>query len=540
MLSPTSLTTRRQFLGRSALGAGSLLMSLGFLQGCTDHFVDPTNPNPGSPGDDSIVNPGKSVDYYAYLGNANFSVHFKKPTDLGKHTEDNIWNSQSKPIGQMLNDTLKISRLDIGVNSLTGRFEWHLFNGGLEPANGYAEINPITGNLGDSDMKYMLNTPSSTSGDHSISYGFYDSGPGFGNLTNHDQSYVYVTANQSKWMGNLANSNPSIKNAPLNRFVLPGAHDAGMFDISSVQTLANTATFKKFLALTAGLGVDILEKLDLAQINRVIINLAFTQKDSIATMLDLGIRYFDFRPGYNLGDASHFGKLYHQHNFIPGYDYDSFIGDICQWLRDNPSEIVVVALGHSGFQETYMQASPQVLWPIIDSHSTANNIVIGSQPDLAEAYTDLIQANKRLIVLGQYGFKTSSTVYNDPLQNIPIWDAAKYDSYNDGYQTTDVNVILTALNGMDPSNQLKYDYTVLQLQGTASGASGGIFDSVTTQSDASSPLMSTKASFDNATYPWIQANVPRFSADQLLVCLNDFADNALAQYCAALTKQRAG
>ena len=46
MLSQTSLTTRRQFLGRSALGAGSLLMSLGFLQGCTDHLIP--DPDPGS------------------------------------------------------------------------------------------------------------------------------------------------------------------------------------------------------------------------------------------------------------------------------------------------------------------------------------------------------------------------------------------------------------------------------------------------------------------------------------------------------------
>lgn len=44
ILKPTTMTTRRQFLGRSAMGAGSLLLTLGFSQGCTDHFIDPTNP----------------------------------------------------------------------------------------------------------------------------------------------------------------------------------------------------------------------------------------------------------------------------------------------------------------------------------------------------------------------------------------------------------------------------------------------------------------------------------------------------------------
>ena len=41
--------------------------------------------------------------------------------------------------------------------------------------------------------------------------------------------------------------------------------------------------------------------------------------------------------------------------------------------------------------------------------------------------------------------------------------------------------------------------------------------------------MSTKAAFDNATYPWIVANARKNLGDgQVIVALNDFVDNALA------------
>lgn len=46
MLLPTNLTNRRQFLERTALGAGSVLFLQGLLNGCTDHRI----PDPGTPG----------------------------------------------------------------------------------------------------------------------------------------------------------------------------------------------------------------------------------------------------------------------------------------------------------------------------------------------------------------------------------------------------------------------------------------------------------------------------------------------------------
>jgi hypothetical protein len=531
------MTNRRQFLERSVLGAGSMLFLSELLASCTDHRIDPTKPP--IVGD---LDPSKGVNYYAYLGRSGFKVIFQKPTDFGDSTQTVMeWPNRLGPLFKMLTANLQIAESDIGLTSSTGRFQWHVKYLSVEVFSGYAEIYPSSGNLGHSTVGDMMQTPSIITDNYSISYGFYDAGPGVGGLTNQDQFYMYATANQSNWMGNLANRDPSVKNAPFNRFALPGAHDAGMFDTDIVQTLLKEFAFRTDLASELGIGLAVLDKIDPNLLIRVVINTAFTQKDTIVQMLNLGIRYFDFRPGYNFNDGIHARGLYHQHNFIPGYSFDAFMQDICQWLQSNPSEIVVVCLGNSGFiDHPSMDAKPRTLWNIIDSQLTASNIGLGNKQDLATSYSDLIQANKRLIVLAQYGFKTDSTLPGDPVYSIPIWDTVKYDSYSGAYQTTDVNVILSALNGMNADGQKGSDYTVLQLQGTASGANDLVkADSAATLSGASSPLMSTKAAFDYFTYLWLQEKSGNLLKDQLLVCLNDFADNALTDHCMVLTQQRA-
>lgn len=558
-----ALTTRRHFLERSALGVGSVLSPSVLLGGCADDSIDPVNPPLlGS------LDPSKGVDYFAYLGNANFSVKFEKPTDLGRKRHTVQWPAAGFPLNQMLSDNLQIAEADIGITSDTGRFQWHLTLGGNEIVSGYAEIAPLTGDLGEkSTILDMLKTPSTTTDMYSVSYGFFDAGADVGSLTNQDQTnqdqyltnkdqfYIYATTSQANWMGSLTSGNPSVKNAPFSRFVLPGAHDAGMFDTANLEKIMRLKSFALILAefvinavSKAGGHLPEVEKLAQDIIHgvvpsdkllRILINMAFTQKDSIVGMLDLGIRYFDFRPGYNFNDTDQKGELYHQHNFIPGHGFSAFMQDICQWLQNHPSEIVVVSLVHSGFYNSQMRTKPELLWQIINSQLTASNIGIGNKQDLGTSYGDLIQANKRLIVLPHYGFKTNSTDPGDPLSAIPIWDTVTYDSYSDHqYQTTDVNKILSALNSMNAAGQIN-DYTVLQLQGTASATKGADINMVTTSSDTASPLMSTKAQFDHATYPWLLTNGNRFRTDQLLVCLNDFSDNALTDYCTVLTRQRA-
>ena len=305
-------------------------------------------------------------------------------------------------------------------------------------------------------------------------------------------------------MGDLLNSNPALGDAPFHVFALPGAHDAGTFSTAMYPVMEQNTVFMSALN-----------------------NIAVTQKDDITDMLNLGVRYFDFRPGYTYDNIA--PGIYHQHNFIPGYDYPGFLCDVLTWLWGNPSEIVVVSLNFQGFAQDSMKPSVanlnQDLAKAVQDTQT-QTIQHGDASALSQTLNELLASNTRLIFLNQIGSAT---------------DAEKYDSYTDAYKTTDVNVILKALSVMESTPQNGAAYTVLQLQGTANGTKDGIAKSIATTSDASSPLMSTKAMFDKQTYPWLQANVAtQFSPDYLLVFLNDFVDNALACHAQAITLQRLG
>jgi hypothetical protein len=334
-------------------------------------------------------------------------------------------------------------------------------------------------------------------------------------------------------MGNLAtNMASALTSQPFSVFALPGAHDSGMFDTTCVNEILTETAFLSALAPAVGWELAALQLLGHSDILRSVINLAFTQKDTITNMLNLGVRYFDFRPGYCITSLG-LGSLYHQHNFIPGYPYSNFLNDILSWLSTHSGEIVVVNLNVNGFASDGMQPSLDVLSQAFvtaqQNTNTTQTIVQGNKNDLETTYANLLLANKRLIFLNQ-------------LKRIGATDdALKYDSYDkSAYTTTDVNNILKALNGMTKSGQEGNDYTVLELQGTASGLGGGTFSSIVTLSDASSPLMSTKPGFDNLTYTWLLNNVPNsLSANQLVGFLNDFCDNALATYASGITAIRA-
>lgn len=472
--------------------------------------------------------PSKGIETYALASAPGSKITLQKPTNWGK-------GIKNLPVGEtasIVRTNLQISECDIGLTEHTGRYRWTAETQSSSIASHFAEISPATGNLGRSDLYDMLETPSRTGPGWALSYGFYDSGPGIGGLTNQDQSYIYLTDSQATWMGDLVRLSGGVSaDTSFQSFVLPGAHDSGMFDLSAVRSIlkdpARLLPFLARLAAETNLALTVVERLGAPEILRTVINLAFTQKDTISTMLDLGVRYLDFRPGYTY--LSNDTTLLHQHNFIPGYPYRSMLVDVLQWLAAHPSEIVVISPNFQGFQNVAMKPAPSVLAGVLadalDSSAQAGHISVGDKRDLSRPYSELVASNTRLIILAQVG---------DP------GDASKYDSYLPGnYTTVDPNNILVALGKMSSAAEQNHDYTVAQLQGTASGIGGGIFTSIATISDASSPLMSTKAAFDFVTYPWVQQNLVRnLSGNKLLVLLNDFCDNALAAVAAAMTVAR--
>ena len=321
---------------------------------------------------------------------------------------------------------------------------------------------------------------------------------------------------------------------------MPGAHDAGMFEILNFKSLLKNEEFSNKLQshLTDPLKCVSTNFSNITDyLERIVINLACTQKDDICTMLDLGIRYFDFRPGYCYGPIKNIpefkNKIFHQHGFIPGFPYYDFLCNILKWLEVHPAEFVVINLNFQDFEEASMNPGVDDLMGLLSVaqlDTNTLNIAIGDYTDLGLIIRQLLDENERLIFLNQINSNS---------------DSRKYDSYDKNkYATTNVDNILTVLDQMDSFPQEGNDYTVPQLQGTATAdiiaCSTSILDAINPfSSDAMSPLMSTKADFDHSIYPWLLNNVPdKFSAHSLLVFINGFVDNALVKHAIDITLKR--
>lgn len=212
---------------------------------------------------------------------------------------------------------------------------------------------------------------------------------------------------------------------------------------------------------------------------------------------------------------------------IPGSSYSDFLVEILRWLSTHQSEIVVVSCNTQGFSDDSMKPSTTTLDNVLTAARQQagvpeSKVAAGTLSQVSQTYQQLLDSNTRLIFLNQIDNETT-----------------KYDSYTDAYATLTPNPIIAALSAMNKEEQKKYNYTVLQIQGTATAIPAVIAASVISSSNTSSPLMSTKASFDHATLPWLLANVSNnLSNEYLTIVLNDFGDNATVSHCISITKQR--
>ncbi|MBO9558954.1 MAG: hypothetical protein J7515_10240 [Caulobacter sp.] len=464
----------------------------------------------------------KGVDYYGYIdGNglsSNVSITFSGPKVGSTLTAANNFTRNNLQI-----DSSNIP----GWFNYSGPFTWTATMGGAVLSSQTNVISSLTGNLQSGTMMVMMETPSIIAPDTNtaISYGFYDAGPGTSGLTNQDQSYVYCTRVLSQWMGGLAQAYPQVQSQPFHQFALPGAHDAGMNTMDTVIQILNSG---EVAALLAGLSflAPVLTAVTASEAPIVILNAAITQKDTITTMLNLGVRYFDFRPGTMYPGITGFsGQRFHQHAVIPGMAYVAFLQEVLTWLAQNPSEIVVVSCNTQGFASSSMAPTPSDLAGDLvtaQANTGTQGLGIGDAGSLNQTYQQLISQNTRLIFLNQIDGETT-----------------KYDSYTDAYATLSPTPIIAALNAMNTAGQQDATYTVLQLQGTASGAIN--FTGFLSTSLTASPLMSTKAYFDTATLPWVLQNAnANLTAAQPIVMLNDFIDNATVDVAVALSMQRMG
>jgi hypothetical protein len=495
---------------------------------------DSTSANNSLP-DWNIEMVAKGVDFYLYSDSDSIRTEVTAPAF--KQVFDRAANFKY--------NNLQISSANIpGLGSYTGTLQWITRNGAAEVTRQFQDINSYDAKLGRGTMSNMFKTPPLI-GDTTVCWGFYDAGPGKAagsKLTNQNQLYVYATRDQRAWMSELARRNSDVASGPFARFALPGAHDAGMFDMRAVMRMLNSPELYLILVASLalipfvgkfiGAAVATAGGLARAFAPRAISNLSMTQKDDVRTMLDIGTRYFDFRPGTMHPSLKSFspGVRYHQHGVVPGYPYIAFLEDVLRWLGENPGEIVVISANVEGFASEEMKPTAQEvandLNTAIANVGASEKIEIGGLEHISLSYNELIQANRRLIFLNQIEEETS-----------------KFDSWSGAYGTLTPGPIIAAFERMTfgPPPRARPDYMVMQMQATPANVGAGVIaHSMFSLSDASSPMLATKPIMDAATNPWLRANAMRLPENYLMVLLNDFVDNCMVETAISITEQRAG
>jgi hypothetical protein len=468
----------------------------------------------------------KGVDYYLYSDSDSIRTEVTGPKVGGIYGRE----------ANFRKNNLQISSRNIrGPFSFTGTLKCWVRRGNVEVMHQFQDINSRDGTMGRGTMTNMLNTPPRL-GDPTVCWGFYKAGDGLGisKLTNQCQFYAYVTRDQRRWMTELAARDPRVARGPFARFALPGAHDAGMNDMTVFNNVLRDPKFFTLMmmvvafipiigALLVGLGRPLIPV--------AISNLAMTQKDKIGQMLDIGTRYFDFRPGTMHPRLKDFapGALFHQHGVVPGYPYLAFLEEVLRWLDANPGEIVVVNLNTQGFADAAMKPKradlDRDLKAAIDKAGLSRPMGIGDMKSIALSYEELIRSNTRLLFIDQIDGQTNA-----------------HDSWNGkAYATLRPAPVIAAFAAMTGPMPPGKDFTVMQMQATSTAIGAGVvMPSVLRATYASSPLMATKPVMDAATIPWLRANAAKqLPPDHLLVLLNDFIDNCTVETAVMVTEQRA-
>ena len=471
--------------------------------------------------------PSKGIQCYTYIAVPGYSITLSVPQRTVVKDE----------IREFWNDDLEVEAWNAcGLFSkTTRRFAFKVCDGRKTVTKQWVDVNPFTGKLGDGTLKTIANTHSVIYGTSSIvSYGFYAAGDGEAGLPNKHQCYVTVAPNYSGWMGLVTPPGSPLEDRPFSRMVLPSAHDVGMNSMENSNALighAGGAVISLFLPENPAFRavVDAISGPTISAIAPdIVFSMAITEKDSLKTMLQLGARYFEFRPAHCLKEVLPAraipDDLYFQHGGVPGMAYRQFLQDLACFLVMNPTEIAVVHLRWDGVPAQCARPSDEELKDYLDAALTETNgaLTVGSVDDLKNHTTisQLRRDKKRLIfmrdvdALSTYTDAGNSTLNGDGI--IGNFDRILQPGAEDGKPLIEI-----------------------QCQATATNVPGAVVYSVLSASPSTSCLLSTKAICDSKTLPWIRDNaLARCGKDALVVAMNDFFDGATADVAINLSKQR--
>lgn len=474
--------------------------------------------------------PSKGIDTYTYIAVPGISIELSVPGKTVRRSDLRVFQ----------NEDLEVDKAHLGgLLATTGRFSFKVVRdeGGDVLTEQWIEVNALTGNAGNgslhsiSETQSVVHEPTNTI----VSFGFYEAGGGYGGLPNRHQCYVTVTPNYGSWMGQVAPAGSRQADQPFRKFVLPAAHDVGMNSMVNCKAVLEHAgsavimTLIKESKFAAQVADAITGKAIEAIAPNIVSSLAITQKDTLDVLLQLGARYFEFRPAHCheavLPTNALPEGLYFQHSAIPGMAYSAFLDDAVAFLQAHPDEVVVVQLRWDGVPDACKRPLEEDLRDNVSKalERTNGGIASGGVDDLRNCTLAQLRADrKRLLVLVNVD---SLSTYTD-----------------EGNATTNGDSIVAGFeNALRPEAAQGKVFVNIQCQATATNIPEAVVFSVLSASASTSCLLATKALVDAKALPWVRDNTVRTCGDDtLVVVMNDFFDGATADVAVELSRQRLG
>lgn len=466
--------------------------------------------------------PSKGIQVYTYIAVSNCEVIYEVPGRILSHNNTGAFD----------NDHLEVDKGNLpGIFSTTGRFSFNVKLNGNQVVNEWADINVLTGNPEGGTFKALVDQQAIQVNDIIVCYGFYDAGSGAAGLPNSHQVYVTVTPRYSDWMHSIAPAGSTQAAEKLTKFVLPAAHDIGMNSMMNPNLLLQNAG-PAFISTLEGLDQDfaavahaIAGPLVQHFAPNIIQSLAITQKDTVQTILDVGARYFEFRPAHlpatvrtALPDA-----LYFMHGPIPGMMYKEFLHNVVEWLKAHPGEIVICQLRWDGVPPDCARPTDQEKQDAVNEALKDSGLNIGNFDDVRNVNVqDLRSQGKRLIIV----------------ENLNV-----YSTYDDkAYATLNGDTILQQFQALSSDGQRSHDMSNIQCQATATNITDVVIQSVLDSNTSNSCLLATKAICDNKLLPWVRDNAlsKLTEPEGLIVVMNDFFEGGTADVAISMAKTRLG
>ncbi|KAF9429845.1 hypothetical protein BGZ94_009241 [Podila epigama] len=468
--------------------------------------------------------PSKGIDVYSYISVPGYQVEFTVPGSRVIHTSADNFTAKHLEV-----DSSNVP----GRFHYIGRFKWRILFKGEVVDSAYNDINSLTGKVVAGNMTSTVEFLPIVTEDAIVTYGFYVAGHGKFGLTKRHQCYVTICSkDNAQWMGAVAPPGSSAALNPFSSFVLAAPHDNGMNGMTTCEAILATAdedTLAKLRKCLPPLRFfdHIPNHLLLCKLPHIVYGLAMTQKKEIPMMLELGARYFEFRPAKLLPILRKISQLpdtyYFHHSCVPGLAFDLFLEQVVTFLDTHLTEFVVVHVRWDGVikgcERPSMEQIHQMFSQACSRFSKHGVLHWGGQECFTEPIDSLRRRSCRLIC---------------------IIEAEKYDSWTaEAYATLTGGPILERFESMTTEGQLSSDLTILQCQATSQSIKEVLVYSVMSAHAATSCLTSTKAFLDTQTLPWIRAHaLGRLQAPRTIVVMNDFIDGATTDTAIELSRQR--